>query len=179
VIITAPSGAGKTTIYKRVLERNRDFVFSVSYTTRCRRPDETDGKDYYYIDRKLFEEKKKRGDFIEWANVHGEMYGTDRSQVEKCLGEGKVCILDVDVQGAMIVMEKYPQALTIFIQPPSLEELGRRLRIRGTESEEDIKSRLLSAQKELEYSKYFKYIIVNDDLESAINKLDNLINREK
>ena len=175
VIITAPSGAGKTTIYREVLERNRGLVFSVSYTTRNRRPGEVDGRDYYYIDKKTFEEKKKRGDFVEWANVHGEMYGTDRFQVEHCIEQGRICILDVDVQGALNVMKKYPLALTVFIQPPSLEELDKRLRKRGTESEEEIKLRLLNAQKELEYSRYFKYIIVNDNLESAINKLEQVI----
>ncbi len=175
VIITAPSGAGKTTIYREVMQRNRELVFSVSCTTRKRRPGEVDGRDYYYIDKKTFEEKKKRGEFVEWAYVHGELYGTDRSQLEHCIEQGKVCILDVDVQGALIVMKKYPLALTIFIQPPSLEELDARLRKRGTESGEEIKLRLLNAQKELEYSRYFKYTIVNDNLESAINKLEQLI----
>jgi guanylate kinase len=179
VLITAPSGAGKTTIYKRVMERNRDLVFSVSYTTRKRRPGEVEGRDYFFVDRKIFEEKKKRNDFVECAVVHGEMYGTDRSQVERCLEKGMVCILDVDVQGAMIVMDKYPEALTIYIQPPSLEDLEKRLRMRGTESEDEIKTRLLSARKELEYSRYFKYIIVNDHLEKAINELEWLINKEK
>ena len=175
VIITAPSGAGKTTIYREVLERNRGLVFSVSYTTRNRRPGEVDGRDYYYIDKKTFEEKKKRGDFVEWANVHGEIYGTDRFQVEHCIEQGRICILDLDVQGALNVMKKYPLALTVFIQPPSLEELDKRLRKRGTESEEEIKLRLLNAQKELEYSRYFKYIIVNDNLESAVSKLEQVI----
>ena len=175
VIITAPSGAGKTTIYREVLERNRDLVFSVSYTTRNRRPGEVDGRDYYYVDKKTFEGKKKRGDFVEWANVHGELYGTDRFQLEHCIEQGKICILDVDVQGALNVMKKYPLALTVFIQPPSLDELDKRLRKRGTESGEEIKLRLLNAKKELEYSRYFKYIIVNDNLESAINKLEQVI----
>jgi guanylate kinase len=175
VIITAPSGAGKTTIYREVLRRNRDLVFSVSYTTRNRRPGEVDGRDYYYVDKKAFEEKKKRDDFVEWANVHGELYGTDRAQLELCIEQGKNCILDLDVQGALNVMKKYPHALTIFIQPPSLEELDKRLRKRGTESGEEIKLRLLNAQKELEYSRFFNYIIVNDNLETAINKLEQLI----
>ena len=175
VIITAPSGAGKTTIYREVLERNRGLVFSASYTTRNRRPGEVNGRDYHYINKKTFEEKKKRGDFVEWANVHGEMYGTDRFQVEHCIEQGRICILDLDVQGALNVMKKYPLALTVFIQPPSLEELDKRLRKRGTESEEEIKLRLLNAQKELEYSRYFKYIIVNDNLESAVSKLEQVI----
>ena len=175
VIITAPSGAGKTTIYREVLERNRDLVFSVSYTTRNRRPGEVDGQDYYYVDKKTYGEKKKRADFDDWANVHGELYGTDRFQLEHCIEQGKICILDVDVQGALNVMKKYPLALTVFIQPPSLDELDKRLRKRGTENGEEIKLRLLNAKKELEYSRYFKYIIVNDNLESAVSKLEQVI----
>jgi guanylate kinase len=179
VVVTAPSGSGKTTIYKRILKDNPDLCFSVSYTTRKKRIFEVDGADYYYIDRKSFERKIESGEFIEWATVHGELYGTERRQIEGSLKKRRICILDVDVQGAIRVMEEYPDALTIFIQPPSIEELEQRLRKRGTESEENIRIRLMDAQNELEYRDLFKYIVVNRIAEEAIREVEAIIEREK
>ncbi len=178
VIITAPSGSGKTSIYKRVLDKNRNLKFSVSYTTRKKRTVEMPGKDYFFISREQFEAKRERGEFIEWASVHGDLYGTDRKQVENILNHGNICILDVDVQGALNVMKIFPDAVTIFIQPPSLEELEKRLRKRGTESAEEVRTRLQDAKIELEYKKYFNYIIVNEKLESAIMRLNEIIAHE-
>lgn len=179
VVVTAPSGSGKTTIYKRILKYNPDLCFSVSYTTRKKRIFEVDGADYYYIDRKSFERKIESGEFIEWATVHGELYGTERRQIEGSLKKRRICILDVDVQGAIRIMEEYPDALTIFIQPPSIEELEQRLRKRGTESEENIRIRLMDAQNELEYRNLFKYIVVNRIAEEAIREVEAIIEREK
>lgn len=179
VVVTAPSGSGKTTIYRKVLERNRDLFFSVSYTTRKKRPSEIHGRDYYFIDRERFERMIAGGDFIEWAVVHGELKGTERSQVERCLEEKMVCILDVDVQGALNIIKEYPDALMIFIEPPSIEELERRLRKRKTESEAQILVRLRDAENELAYRNRFKYIVMNDIADKAIQEVEEIISLER
>lgn len=179
IVITAPSGSGKTTIYRHILEKYTDFEYSVSYTTRRQRKDEIEGVDYFYINRKEFERMIERGEFIEWAIVHGELYGTENKQIVDCLKRNKICILSIDVQGAIRVMKEYPDAVTIFIEPPSLEELEKRLRKRGTESEEEMKIRLMNAQNELEYKSHFKYIVVNDIVEDALKDVENIIAREK
>jgi guanylate kinase len=179
VIITAPSGSGKTTIYKHILKDHTNFEYSVSYTTRRQRKDEVEGVDYFYINRKKFEKMIERGDFIEWAIVHGELYGTEKQQIVDCLKRKKICILSIDVQGAIRVMKEYPDAVTIFIEPPSIEELERRLRTRGTESEEEMQIRLMNSQNELEYKNQFKYIVVNDIVEKALKDVENIIAGEK
>ena len=175
VVISAPSGSGKTTIYKEILKRNPELRFSVSYTTRNRREGEVDGRDYFFVDRGTFEKMAKEGKFVEWASVHGEFYGTERRQIDECLAGGKILLLDVDVQGAMNVMREFPGAVTIFIEPPSLEELERRLRRRGTESDESIRLRLEGAKRELEYRNNFRYIVINDQLDESIRQIENII----
>ena len=180
LIITAPSGAGKTSIYKRLLELRDDIKFSVSYTTRKKRPGERDGVDYYFITREEFKRKIENGDFLEWAEVHGELYGTERDQVIRCINEGYICLLDIDVQGALKVMkDKTLDYVSIFIEPPSIEELESRLRKRDTETEESIKLRIKNAMKELEYKNYFNYIVVNDVLDRAVNEISSIIDKEK
>jgi guanylate kinase len=178
-VVTAPSGSGKTTIYQQVLKRNKDLAFSVSYTTRARRDNEIDGIDYYFVSREEFKKKVDLGELIEWAEVHDDLYGTERKQLEMFKKKGKICILDLDVQGAMNVVKIVPDAVTIFIEPPSLEELERRLKKRGTESEEKVKLRLQNAKNELEYKKYFSYIVVNDDVKKAIKRLEEVIEFER
>ena len=178
VVITAPSGSGKTTIYKKLLKRWPDISFSVSYTTRKRRDGETDGVDYYFISREAFKEKIERGDFTEWAEVHGDLKGTDRSHLEECLSSSSACILDVDVQGALSIMKEFPKAVSVFIIPPDLKELRRRLEGRGTESGEALRIRLTNAQKELEYRDRFQYIVVNDRLETAVKRVEDIISSE-
>jgi guanylate kinase len=175
VVISAPSGSGKTTIYREILKRNPALRFSVSYTTRNRREGEAGGRDYFFVDRGDFEKMAREGRFVEWAPVHGELYGTERRQIDECLAEGKVLLLDVDVQGAMSVMREFPEAVTIFIEPPSLDELERRLRRRGTESDESIRLRLINAKRELEYRKYFQYIVINDQLDESIKQIEDII----
>lgn len=175
VVITAPSGSGKTTIYRKLLDRRKDLSFSVSYTTRKRRPEETDGVDYFFISREEFERKISRGDFVEWAAVHGDLKGTDRKHLEECLAQSVACILDVDVQGAVSIMNAFPEALTIFIEPPSLDDLKTRLLRRGTESEDELRVRLRNAEKELEYKNRFQYIVVNDEVEKAVNRIEEII----
>jgi guanylate kinase len=177
VVISAPSGSGKTTIYREILRRNPELRFSVSYTTRSRREGETDGRDYFFVGRDVFERMAREGRFVEWARVHGELYGTERSQLERSVAEGKVILLDVDVQGAVSVMKEFPEAVTIFIEPPSLEELARRLRKRGTESDESVRLRLRGAERELAYRNRFQYIVVNDRLDESIQRIENIINR--
>jgi guanylate kinase len=178
VVISAPSGSGKTTIYKEILKRNPELRFSVSFTTRKKREDEVDGRDYFFVDRGTFEEMAREGRFVEWAPVHGELYGTERRQIDECVAGGKVCLLDVDVQGAMSVMREFPEAVTIFIEPPSLDELERRLRRRGTDSDESIRLRLLNAKKELEYRRFFQYIVVNNHLDESIKQIEDIIKSE-
>jgi guanylate kinase len=178
LVITAPSGTGKTTIYKKVLARNTDLAFSVSYSTRRKREDETQGVDYFFVDKKTFQQMREDGAFLEWANVHGDLYGTEKKQIEKFLKEGRVCILDLDVQGALNVMKLFPDAVTVFIKPPNLNELDRRLQKRGTEKEKEVKRRLLNAQKELEYMSFFQYIIVNDTVENSVKELEEIIVNE-
>lgn len=178
VVITAPSGSGKTTIYKKLLKMREDMSFSVSYTTRQRREEETDGVDYFFISREKFEKKIERGDFTEWAEVHGDLKGTDRRYLEECLNRSSACILDLDVQGALSIMKDFPEALTVFIIPPSLEELRRRLEKRGTESREALRIRLTNAEKELEYRDRFQYIVVNDRIETAVKRIEDIIDRE-
>jgi len=179
VVITAPSGSGKTTIYKKILSRRKDLAFSVSFTTRKPREGEQHGVDYFFVDTPTFEEKKNRGEFIEWARVHGKFYGTEKAQIENCINDGKICLLDIDVQGALRILEVFPDAVSIFIVPPSIEELERRLRKRGTENEEELRLRLLNARNELAYKKFFKYIVVNDKIRYAIEKIEKIIDQEK
>lgn len=178
LVITAPSGTGKTTIYRKLLEERNDLTFSVSCTTRKRRAGERDGVDYYFIDRGEFRRRIEKCAFVEWAEVHGEHYGTEKAELERCRRSGRVCILDLDVQGALNIMKLYPEAVTIFIEPPSLEELKKRLEARGTESREDIELRLADAKKELEHKCYFKYIVVNDRIENAVRRLHEIIDYE-
>ena len=181
VVISAPSGSGKTSIYKKLLHMRKDLKFSVSYTTRKKRKEEVNGIDYFFINRENFEKKIRNDDFLEWAEVHGELYGTEKIQIERCIEEGYICILDIDVQGAMQIMKKFEKddLVTIFVEPPSIEELARRLRNRGTETEDSIKIRLNNALNELEYKRYFKYIVTNDKLESAVKKISDIIDLEK
>ncbi len=178
VVISGPSGAGKTTIIKAVLSRRKDLIFSVSCTTRPRRPGEVHGKDYFFITEQEFRKMIERDEFIEWAEVHGHLYGTPRKFIDKAFKEGKSVLLDIDVQGAMKVMETFSDGVFIFVAPPSMEDLEKRLRKRGTESDEDIKRRLEDAKWELGFMERFEYLIINDDLDDAIDKLNSIITAE-
>lgn len=175
VIITAPSAAGKTTLIKKYISLHRNAVFSVSHTTRIRRKDEVDGKDYHFIDEKIFNEMIENGDFIEWASVHGNLYGTSFSELKKA-EDDTTLILDIDVQGALYLKSIGIGATYIFVLPPSIEHLKERLEKRGTETEDSIKKRIWDAKRELEYEKEFDFVIVNRDLDNAYNELENSIN---
>jgi len=174
-VISAPSGGGKTTLSKAVINRFKDIIYSVSYTTRSPRNGEQDGVDYYFIQKKDFEEKIESGYWAEWAEVHGNYYGTSGEFLEKGLASGRDMLLDIDVQGTLQILENYPGSITIFIMPPSLETLRKRLEMRRTESGAIIKRRLLTAEKEMAQKNLYRYIIVNDRLSDSIDKLIAII----
>ena len=177
VIISAPSGAGKTTIVKHLLSVFPGLEFSVSACSRPKRGKETEGEDYYFITADQFRDKISSDEFIEWQEVYpGSYYGTLKSEIERIWSEGKTPIFDVDVSGG-INLKKYlgNTALAIFIQPPSLQELENRLRRRGTENEENLLTRLNKVEKELTFAVQFDRIIVNDELSSASNKATELV----
>ena len=177
VIITAPSAAGKTTLIKKYMANHPNSLFSVSYTTRESRPNEIDGKDYYFISKEKFKEMIENEDFIEWAFVHDNYYGTSFKELEKADNdEENILILDIDIQGALYLKNKGIDAKYIFITVSSIDDLKKRLEIRGTESEENIKTRIWNAKRELEYKSEFDIIIENDDIDKAYNELEKAIN---
>lgn len=173
-IISGPSGCGKSTLVKRVLEEMEDVDFSVSYTTRSKRENEINGKDYFFVDRDEFEDMIEKDKFLEYAVVHKEYYGSAKKEVEKKSAR-KDLLLDIDVQGAQQIREKMKKAVFIFILPPVFAELKRRLEKRGQESPESIKKRLEGAKKEIRHYPDFDYVIVNDDLEKALLKVKSII----
>ena len=174
-VIAAPSGAGKTTIVKALVARNPDLKFSISYTTRQKRRTEVDGVDYLFIDVDAFEKKRAEGELLEYAEVFDNFYATSRSQVEKLLAEGHNVILEIDWQGARQVRESMPECITIFILPPSLEELERRLRDRRTDSAEVIERRLRDAMSDMSHWDEFDYVIINDKLDQAVVDLESVL----
>jgi len=177
VIVTAPSGAGKTSITRRLLQQIPTLAFSVSATTRPPRGREVDGREYHFIGTDLFRERIREGAFLEWEMVYeGKYYGTLMSEVEGIWGSGRVPLLDIDVKGALRVMaDPRVQTLSLFIQPPSMEELERRLRSRGTDSEDSIRDRLAKAEYEMSHSGRFDRIVVNDQLDRACTEADALV----
>ena len=178
VILSAPSGGGKTTIARELLKRRTDLGYSVSCTTRKPRVGEVDGRDYYFLSVADFERRRDAGDFAEAAEVHGNMYGTLRSEIARVLGEGKHVVMDIDVQGAQQFTRAFPQSVTVFVLPPSAEVLLQRLRQRRTESREQLAKRLQSALQELQAVDQYQYVVVNDDLESAIKRVSAIIDAE-
>ena len=178
VILSAPSGGGKTTIAKRLLAERSDLGYSVSCTTRQPRTGEIEGRDYYFLSRTEFLKKRERGDFAESAEVHGNLYGTLRSEVLKVLKSDKHVLMDIDVQGATQFIKFFPQSVTIFVLPPSAEVLFERLRNRQTESAQTLASRLQSALQELQSVDEYEYVVVNDDLNTAIKRIGSIIDAE-
>jgi len=177
--ISAPSGCGKTTILKNIFKIFPDIYFSISATTRPKRDNEIDGKDYFFITREEFDEYLKKDEFVEWNEHFGNRYGTLKSNIEAHLKKGEDIIFDVDVNGALNIKKCYPEAITIFIKPPDIKELENRLKKRGTETEDSIRIRLNRAKEEIEKSVFFDYIIVNDDLDKAINEVKDIILKYK
>lgn len=178
VILSSPSGGGKTTIAKALLARRQDIGYSVSCTTRAPRAGEANGKDYYFLTEQEFIARRAKGDFAESAQVHGLWYGTLRSEVEKVLGSGKHVILDIDVQGAAQFRRAFPQAVLVFVLPPSGESLLERLRERGTENAAQLTRRLQSAIAELKAVPEYQYVVINDELERAVQRVAGIIDAE-
>ena len=178
IILSAPSGGGKTTIAKALLKGSRDIGYSVSCTTRQPRGTEVHGKDYYFLSRSDFLTKRQRGEFAESAEVHGNLYGTLRSEVLRVLESGQHVLMDIDVQGAVQFTRVFPQSVTIFILPPSAEVLLDRLRGRQTESAQQLADRLQSALQELQSVDEYEYVVVNDDLDLAIKRITSIIEAE-
>ncbi|MCX5872672.1 MAG: guanylate kinase [Deltaproteobacteria bacterium] len=177
-VISAPSGAGKSTLIQRIRAILPDLFYSVSYTTRSHRQGEMNSIDYYFVDKEKFLEMIQSGAFLEWKEVHGSMYGTPLEPIRTALKNGRRCVMDIDVQGALEVFAKMKESIGIFISPPDSRILEERLRSRGSDSEESIKTRLQNAARELQFSDVFPYQIVNLDLERATQELIEVIRRE-
>ena len=178
-VFTGPSGTGKGTILSQVLKQDKRLFLSVSATTRAPREGETHGKHYYFLDKQTFEDKINKGEFLEHAQYVGNYYGTLEEPVNEQLKSGNDVVLEIEVQGAMQIHEKRPDAVMIFVAPPSIEELERRLIGRGTENAEKIAARMKNAEEELKQSDKFDYIIVNDDLDCAIADLLAILRAER
>lgn len=178
-IVTAPSGAGKTSLVRSLLEMDKAVSLSISYTTRAMRPGEEDGEDYHFISEERFLNMLEEGDFLESAQVHGARYGTSQTLVESVLAEGRDLVLEIDWQGAAQVRSLYPNAIGIFVLPPSIDELSRRLHHRAQDSAEVIARRLAAARDEISHVGEFDYVIINDRFETAIHDLLAIIRAQR
>ena len=178
VVVSAPSGTGKGTVINKLLKERPEFAFSVSATTRNPRPGEKDGLEYHFLTHQRFRDMISNNEFLEYAEYVGEFYGTPDKPIRDNLDSGKIIILDIEVQGAKQVMQKKPDAITIFIVPPNMEELENRLRGRGTDSEEKLAARLKRAAAELEEQSHYDYIVVNDNVSRTVSEILSIIDRE-
>ena len=176
-IISAPSGAGKTTIAKAVLQKFKDMCYSISYTTRKPRAEERDGVDYHFVSKQDFKNGIKKARWAEWAEVYGNYYGTSAEFIEKKLSSGCDILLDIDVQGTLQILKHHPDSVTVFILPPSINALRKRLEMRGSDSQAVIEKRLINAKKEMAQKKMYRHVIVNDELSAAIDELCAIINK--
>jgi len=174
-VISAPSGSGKSTLVRRLIASLPDSAFSVSHTTRPRREGEKEGRDYFFVTRRRFERLIAAGDFIEWAEVHGHLYGTSKGQIDKALKAGRDILLDIDVQGHQQVRKRLPEALSVFVMPPSLQELKRRLAERHSDSPLVIERRLAAARQEITRWPDYDYVVVNDHLSLATQALRAIV----
>ena len=174
-IVTAPSGAGKTTLVRLLLENDPGIRLSISCTTRAPRAGEVDGREYYFATVPEFLGKIESGDFLEWAEVHGNYYGTSKSWIAAEMAAGRDVLLEIDWQGAQQVRKLFPEAIGVFVVPPSLDELSSRLSGRGTDSEETIARRLAAARHEMRHMAEFDYVIINDDLQQALGDLLSVV----
>ncbi len=177
IVVSAPSGAGKTTICKAILKKYPNIFFSVSYTTREKRRNEIHGKDYFFINKCDFEKGLSENKWAEWAKVYDNYYGTSAKFLDKKLFDNKIVILDIDVQGAKQIFDKYNNTTSIFILPPSIEALEERLLKRQSDKIDDIKKRLNEAKKEMQNKHLYKYVIINDDLFDAISKFEEILRK--
>ena len=178
IILSSPSGAGKTTIAAAILKARADIGYSVSCTTRPARAGEVDGKDYYFLSRVEFIQRMNEGAFVESAEVHGNLYGTLKSEIQRVLDTGRHVLMDVDIQGAALLRRAFPSVVTIFILPPSGEVMLERLRRRKTEDKEAIVRRLESALQELQAVEDYEYVVINDKLEESVRRVSSIIDAE-
>ena len=176
IVVSGFSGAGKGTLMKELLKRYDNYALSVSMTTRAPREGEVDGESYFFVDKETFERTIAEDGLIEYASYCGNYYGTPREYVEKCLQDGRDVILEIEIQGALKVKEKFPESLLLFVMPPSAAELKRRLEGRGTESPEVIRERLVRASEEAEGIENYEYLIINDDLDECVREMNDIIN---
>jgi len=174
-ILSAPSGAGKSTLCHAILDRFPDMIYSISSTTRPPRGSETDGVEYHFIDKPSFLKGIEENRWAEWAEVHGNYYGTSADMLDRELGRGRDVLLDIDVQGTFKILERYPDAVTIFIMPPTFDTLRERMEKRGTDSRQVIERRLENARSEIIQKDRYRHTIVNDDLETAVAELTERI----
>ena len=179
MVLSSPSGGGKTTVCEKILKKHKDYIRSVSATTRKRRKGEKQGKDYLFLTEEEFRGKIRKREFVEWAWVHGNRYGTLKKFVTKAKREGKVALFVLDVQGGMAFKKKYPQSVLIFILPPSMKELKRRLAKRGTERTEDMKKRLKTALKEINFWSKYDYVVINKALSQTVDSVEKIIESER
>ncbi|MDR3111993.1 MAG: guanylate kinase [Elusimicrobiota bacterium] len=175
IVISAPSGTGKTTICKEILRKIGNLEYSISYTTRLPRKDEKDGREYFFVDEKTFKKMIDNKKFVEWANVHQNYYGTSKDFLNKALKNGKNVILEIDVQGGEKIKEIYPYSCMVFIAPPSFKTLKERLIARNKDSAKTIKLRLKNAKDELKYLPKYDYLVINENLNDAVSNVKNII----
>lgn len=173
-VVSGPSGVGKGTLVSLLRDKRPNLGLTVSATTRSPRPGEVDGVAYYFLSDEEFKKRVDAGEFLEWAHVHGHCYGTLKSEVDRLISAGQSVVLEIDVQGGLMVHKQYPNAILVFIKPPSFEELEQRLRDRGTEDEKTISTRLSNASREMEHANDYTVCIVNDNLETALSKLEEV-----
>lgn len=179
LILSSPSGAGKTTLKNKLLGRHTDLRFSVSHTTRRPRATEIDGREYHFVDRPSFQAMVRAGAFAEWAEVHGNLYGTSLREIEAARTTHRGVVFDIDHQGARQIKAKLPAAIGVFILPPSMDELERRLRSRASDDDAAVERRLKNAIGEIEHYSFFDYLIVNDDIDKADAELDAIVRAER
>jgi guanylate kinase len=179
VVLSSPSGGGKTTICEKILGRHKDYVRSVSVTTRKKRKGEKQGRDYLFITEEEFKQKIRRRRFVEWAWVHDHRYGTPKESVSKVQRAGRVAFFVLDVQGGMAMKKKYPQSVLIFLLPPSMRELKRRLAGRGTEQPEQMKLRMKTALREMTFWSKYDYVVINEDLGQTVESVKQIVQAER
>lgn len=178
-VVSGPSGTGKTTLCKELIKRIPDLSFSISYTTRPPRRNEKSGKDYYFVTQETFEKMIDRQEFAEWAEIYGNLYGTARLSIEQALTKGHDLIFDIDSQGAQQLKRTYPLGVSIFLLPPSVSELEKRLCNRKTDSQETIRKRLNKARQEISQVEFYEYVVINKVLEETLHVLQSIIVAEK
>ena len=178
IVVSGPSGTGKGTVCSALLKKHPEIAYSISATTRKPRTGEQDGVNYYFKEKAVFEEMIQKGELLEWAEVYGNYYGTPLAPIREKLAQGKDILLEIDTQGALNVMEKFPEGVYIFILPPSLEELEKRIRGRATDAEESIKRRLESAVGEIKLAEKYQYAVVNESVDDTVDTVAGILKAE-